>query len=255
MNDFISKIGAGRPNLLFISPHLDDVALSCAGLIFGLAGTKETCIITIFTDAGGHKPTLSAKRFLKLSGTNNARSHFDKRRNEDILATKYLGAKHAHLEFEDGSFRRKNAPKNWLARILPEFEHIYPTYRWHLIRSKVAESDQPLIRKVAKSIRDLNLIVKGSLIFAPWGFGGHADHLIAKKVAESLNCDLCYYSDIPYCFAPRYAKDLASGENGWLEFPVDYAKKDKLLRIYESQYEPLGLSPETLGKEYYKIET
>ncbi len=52
-------------SLLVLSPHLDDAALSCGGVLTGLSGDVRASVATFFTTAGADPlPTRSGRAFL-----------------------------------------------------------------------------------------------------------------------------------------------------------------------------------------------
>ena len=82
-------------SICFISPHLDDVVLSCSNKIIQLQNQGfEVIIITIFT---GYVKGTSLNIFTDMAT----------RKSEDIKAMEILGLKYYHLNFYDNIFEKK----------------------------------------------------------------------------------------------------------------------------------------------------
>src|SRR5258708_6346967 len=119
---------------IFLSPHLDDAVLSCGTLLEQLAGKVDITVVNIFTNAHAKPYTLSAKRFLQLSDSyTDANDLYKERAKEDALLLNNLNIKSVNIGLEDAIFRRKSH-KSFLGKFIPEFDHSYPTYRWHVLK-------------------------------------------------------------------------------------------------------------------------
>ncbi len=177
---------------VFISPHLDDVALSCGGYVYRLASANEqVAIVTVVTaDAP------AGVRFSRLAQRHHAAWHlgdtpFQCRRREDIAATQLLGAQCIHLGLPDAIYRHNEAGDSLYAHVrgvgiaLEDQQHYVPL----------------LCQKLSEVIAGYGQEVS---VYCPLTVGGHVDHLIVRQAVESL-CDsrhIVYYEDYPYADQP-----------------------------------------------------
>lgn len=238
--DFINKIIAGKYHVIIISPHHDDALLSCEFLLSQLSGKTAITIVNIFTKAHSGPYTLSAKKFLTVSGYTDANALYSQREKEDKKATSDFNVKLINFGFEDALFRRKGK-KTALGNILAEFDHIYPTYRWHMLKG-IAEND-PAIAELEKLLATYKK--KNTVVFAPYGVGSHIDHLLVRKVSEGLFDNLVLYSDFPYNVRANNYGETPSGFTRF-SFTPDIQKKSQLIKIYKTQVKGLfgGVIPD-----------
>ncbi|MDH6137103.1 LmbE family N-acetylglucosaminyl deacetylase [Kitasatospora sp. MAA4] len=186
--------------LIVLSPHLDDAALSCGALLAQASRTAPVTVVTFFTEAGPPPHTLSAMRYLHQVGERDAARHYAARRAEDIHVMTHLAVDWRHLGLTEGLFRRRPATtpvRSRLHRALPECGHIYPTYRLHLARGRIADQDEATLHAATAAVA--RLAAEGPALFlAPLAVGGHADHLIVRQAAAAAADHAVYYSDFPY---------------------------------------------------------
>jgi LmbE family N-acetylglucosaminyl deacetylase len=254
MTPFLQKIIAEKTPCFFISPHLDDAALSCGGLIGELEGKTNITVITVFTDTSTGAQTLSAKKSLKNSGFREAKSYYAARIKEDKQAFGKIHARVIHLGETEALWRKKPHPSKLqvlLGHFLPEVLHTYPIYGLHIARGRLAESDREVIFSIRKKLA--SLIPEKSLVFAPLGVGNHVDHVLVNR-AVSDNYAPIYWVDQPY-----FLRNEASSSPGKLpknmeEVTFQAEKKQNLLKSYASQI-PLLFSGTTIPnlREYYII--
>src|SRR3989338_4946817 len=193
-NKLVKQILNKKFKCIFISPHFDDAVLSCGSLLMHLTGKTSITIINVFTKAHKKPYTLSARKFLKESnGGSDATVLFKERFKEDKNVLSSLNVKIINLGLVDALFRKKNN-FNFLGKVFPEINHIYPTYKWHVVR-RISPHDHATtqLKKILKKFNGEKI-----LVFAPYGIGNHADHVITRKVCEDLFDNLILYSDFPY---------------------------------------------------------
>jgi len=181
--------------LLFISPHLDDVALSCGGYIRKLtASGKRVIVLTVVTaDPPENLPfTWLIQRCHR--NWNAGDKPFEPRCREDIAAMQSFGAENIHLGLLDAIYRQTMDGA--------------PRYTKDTVNVPVHEEDwndfEPLVRqKLAEAIHSFNL--HPAQIYCPLGVGQHVDHIIIRRAVEGL-CDpslLRYYEEYPYAIRPK----------------------------------------------------
>jgi LmbE family N-acetylglucosaminyl deacetylase len=198
VNELTEAIERGVP-LVVLSPHLDDAALSCGGLMAHAASRTSVTVATLFTEADRGPHTLSARRYLQQVGAHSAQTLYQQRRAEDRAGLEPKGITCVHAGLTEALFRRRpvKARRRLCAHVLPELAHIYPVYRLHLTSGRIAAADAATLRDAGEFVQRL----AGSgrhLLMAPLGIGGHVDHVLARSVAERSGARVVYYSDFPY---------------------------------------------------------
>lgn len=193
-------LGSGVP-IIVLSPHLDDAVLSC-GALLGWAGRRApVTVATLFTEAAPPPYTLCARQYLRRTRARDAEELFADRREEDRRVLALLDVDWRHVGLVDGMFRRLPRARRGgerLSRLLPELDHVYPTYRGHLSRGRVSAYDAETLRAVGEAVDALLPARSRGLVLAPLGVGGHADHVLVRTAAERSGRRIVYYSDFPY---------------------------------------------------------
>lgn len=221
--------------VVILSPHLDDAALSCGGLLHALRGVS-TLVVTLCS--GNPPPLASADGSRKLPPR---RGHVSPRirRAEDIAAMRSIDAAFVHLSFPDAIYRRSlesgkliylSARERWVAPHAHDAAYIEELYR--------------LLRRICLDLGPI-------LLVSPLGIGDHVDHQITARVAmrlaaEGAGAQLLFYEDFPYVANPDSGRGdgdhpraalarlgLAGGER--CHVAVDVEGKMRLLRHYVSQ--------------------
>lgn len=219
--------------VVILSPHLDDAALSCGGLLHALQGRVSTLVVSICC---GTLRVLAADGSSKLA---HRRGHVSPRtrRREDIAAMHSVNADFVHLSFADGIYRRspltgkliyRNERERWVSPRIDDMAHIEELYL--------------VLRRICLDLGSI-------LLLSPMGIGHHVDHQIAAQVAVRLaaaGATLLFYEDFPYVAdasigrggddGPREAlARLRLTPAGHFALPVDVEGKMALLRHYASQ--------------------
>lgn len=151
-----------RYDSLYLSPHLDDVAISCAGRILKeRAGGKRVWVVSIFT----------------AGAPDEAR-----RKEEDRRAMARLGVDFEWLDLPDAPWRN---PFYRSFRSIVFGEH--PNDRGFL-SGRVRPAVEKLVRRAAPS-----------RIYVPLAVGTHIDHRLTFEAGRSLG-GVVFYEDRPYAF-------------------------------------------------------
>lgn len=245
--NLLQSLTKSKKTCYFISPHLDDAVFSAGALMTKLAKHNKLVVVTIFTNAAGTPPTYSAKQFLKQCMYDSAEKLFADRRAEDTEALKTLTKDIFHLGFTDSLWRKKS--ETVLGKLLPEVDHVYPTYRWHTITGKISSHDHPMIADIKQKLKEI-ITEKNPVIFCPTGIGNHVDHVITSKICTDIFSNVIYWSDFPY---NEHANKSIQGFQTYT-FAEDLSKKKKLMETYHTQYQAMfkngvSLTPEAF---YYK---
>lgn len=220
--------------VVVLSPHLDDAALSCGGLLHALQGRAATLVVSVCC---GNPP-----RIVGADGTSRVqtrRGHVNPRyrRREDIAAMHSVNADFVHLSFADGIYRRspltgkliyRNAREHWTSPRVDDMAHV-----------------EELFLVLRRICLDLGRI----LLVSPMGIGHHVDHQIVAQVAVRLaaaGAALLFYEDFPYVVDPRVGRGDEDDPLAALArlrmlpaerfaLPIDADLKAALLRYYATQ--------------------
>lgn len=221
--------------VVILSPHLDDAALSCGGLLNFLTGRKASClVISVYC---GNPPAVKGKdgtlRTPQRKGHVNPRL----RRREDIAAMHAVDADFVHLGFPDGIYRRssitnqliyRHAREKWVAPRIDDLAHVEELY---------------LV------LRRLCLNLGRILLVSPMGIGQHVDHTIVSRVALRLaegGLSLLFFEDFPYVVDSKVGNGAEDDPRqalrrlGWdsaqrMVLPVNVEAKAALISHYHSQ--------------------
>ena len=180
---------------IYLSPHFDDVALSCGGLVWEQTNSEDS--VSIWTICAGDPPEGEFSSFAqKLHERWGTGAHaMAQRRQEDIESCLILSAAYYHFGIPDCIYRRLE-PINGDTR---QGEQINNKF---LITSEEDLYGEPhpleilLIRRLCEDLKDS--FPNHANIVAPFGFGKHVDHLLTRYAAEETGRNLWFYQDYPY---------------------------------------------------------
>jgi LmbE family N-acetylglucosaminyl deacetylase len=215
-----------RYDALYLSPHLDDVALSCGGSVAAQVQRGETVLVV--TIAAGDPPPgpLSPLAETMHASWNLGRDAVERRRAEDRAACARLGADWVHLPIPDCIYRLAGASGKWRCASRRDiFGPLHP-------------QDEELLAAI---VARLAALPPANRLVAPLGIGGHVDHQLGRRAAEACaHPSLGYYADQPYCARdPAFLKDWRARPD-WSEDRVrldeaGLAAKLAAVRAYVSQ--------------------
>jgi len=172
---------------LFVSPHFDDVAFSCGGLVCRhLARGERATVVTVFGGAPGEgvepfDPALVAAVPEAAQDPAGAlRRLWELRGAEDRAAMIVLGVAGIHEAFAEAAFR-------------PEVTG------WR----EIWRAPPPAARALVDAIgARLAASLSGDMIvYAPLAVGSHVDHamcFLAADVLRRRGARILYYEDVPY---------------------------------------------------------
>jgi len=167
---------------IYISPHLDDVILSCGGLIW--EQTRAGTQVEIWTVCAGDPPEGPLSPFAEVLhaewGTGVETTSL--RREEDKAACRVVVARYRHLSIPDCIYRSAQ-DGTWL-------------YDPNTLMGEIHPADRPLVETV-RTFLAASLKLEDSLV-CPLTVGGHADHCLTRAAVEALGRPLTYYADVPY---------------------------------------------------------
>jgi len=220
---------------IYLSPHFDDVVFSCAGLLWEQVQAGET--VQIWTVCAGDPlpgefSAFAQAHHVRWESGEQAVAH---RMLEDQRACRQIGAAYHYLPVPDCIYRRtgeayfrKKAGRN--ASPLAQDpqpdrpnEHLYTSLE--AIFGPLRPEEAGLVQQVSKALS--NTLPEGSQLVCPLTLGGHVDHQLTRRAAESLSASrqsLWFYADFPYVLrSTSYAEKLKS--SGWQSttFPISSA--------------------------------
>jgi LmbE family N-acetylglucosaminyl deacetylase len=169
---------------IYLSPHPDDIALSCGGLVWQQAQAGEQP--QIWTLCAGDPPRGRLSPFaLELHRRwGVGREAAKRRREEDARSCARLGAVRRHFSVPDCIYRRSPID----GRPLYDSEE--------KIFSPLHPHELALVEAVSAEL-GASLPDEATLV-CPLAIGGHVDHRLARMAAEKLGQQLWYYADYPY---------------------------------------------------------
>ncbi|MBK7895059.1 MAG: PIG-L family deacetylase [Anaerolineaceae bacterium] len=175
-----------RYKSIYLSPHLDDAALSCGGRIaLETAASHPVLIVTTMAGEPALNLQLSAfaqelhQRWVLPQDAVRAR------RAEDAAACHILGADYLHWNIPDCVYRTDPATS----------EACYPT--WESVITTRHPADDAVVDQLVAQLRQLPPAAE---IVVPLTAGNHVDHRLVRQAAERLfaSAQLLYYEDYPY---------------------------------------------------------
>lgn len=169
---------------VFLSPHYDDIALSCGGTAARLSsGGKTPEVALIFGDhPDPNEPMHEFAEFLHDQWGLTAGQVIASRRAEEANASKVLGATDRFLPFRDAIYRGRRYMNDAQLFSVP------------------AEDEADLYLGIM-SEAGIDGDVTGLRVYAPLGIGFHVDHQHAFRAGIELTrrgADVWFYEDLPY---------------------------------------------------------
>jgi len=183
---------------IYLSPHLDDAALSAGGLIYEQTQSGIPVEIWTFMCGDPHLTEYSplAQLLHAQWGFADAKETVYKRRIEDTTAANILGAKVLHFDFLDCIYRR-DANGDWL----------YPEGVFGTIRAEDAELPAQIAAAITPRLQPddparfnspFQRSERDDVLVCQLGIGSHVDHVLVRQAAELLGRPLIYDIDMPY---------------------------------------------------------
>ncbi len=198
-------------NLLFLSPHFDDIALSCCGLLKIISPYSNVILMNVFS-ISNYAPY--------CPGLNSIQEICELRSTEDLNFCKQLNIKRLNLGFKEAPLRGFDS-----------MDEIFSGYNDPRDREMLTE-----IMVIFKKHSDFDFI------FTPIGFCTHVDHEIVRKAACVFREDkVIYYEEQSYLgeIDNKYYSDEIKSAELYFQFKVDITNiiNDKLtyVKMYHSQ--------------------
>lgn len=170
---------------IYLSPHLDDVALSCGGQVWlGTAVSQSTLVVTVMA---GDPPQAAHSEYVDSLHRrwNLAADAAAARRQEDVTACRVLGSDYWHWDVPDCIYRHHPVSgRPFYVSDDDIFGLIHP-------------QEKGLVERLARLIAALPAHDR---LVVPLAAGHHVDHQLVRLAAErSARLErLVYYEDYPY---------------------------------------------------------
>lgn len=187
-------------NWIYLSPHLDDVALSCGGQIAQATQRGERVLIVTIT--AGDPVALVSDYAASLHTRWELVNATEARRQEDLAACAILGADALHWAVPDCIYRVDDQGAPFYASDADIF-------------GAVAPAEMALVDELATQMRALP---PAGRIVAPLTVGNHVDHQLTRLAAEQAfsRQRLLYYEDYPYAQQPgKLAQAIGDHPGQW----------------------------------------
>jgi len=191
---------------IYLSPHFDDVAFSCGGLVW--EQTQAGKMVSIWTVCAGEPPVGDLSPFAQeLHARWEVSQNAGQRRIEDTNSCQRLGASYRHFSIPDCIYRRHPQTGEFMYASEAALNgplHPGDTQTLHTIQETLRPSLQP------------NMV-----LVCPLGLGAHVDHQLTRMALEGLGHTLWYYADFPYVLCRKTLLEQLEQE-GWISqtFPV-----------------------------------
>jgi LmbE family N-acetylglucosaminyl deacetylase len=237
----------GTIDALYLSPHLDDAALSCGGQIHHRAAAGErVTVVTVFAGAPLGDPTPLGAQLHSLWGLPaDPGDALAMRRAEDDAALAVLGAACVRWDLVDAVYRVAPTPGEGSAATHPTA--VYPSLRSLYAPRSAATSEPALLEQIVDRLRALP---PASRLYAPLGVGRHVDHVLVRTAIERAfprDARLRFYEELPYAkrlLAVLRARGAAGPGRRWREEivtlgPEDLDAKCRAIACYASQLGPV----------------
>jgi LmbE family N-acetylglucosaminyl deacetylase len=223
----IEDLGQARRGYghIYLSPHLDDAALSCGGAIASLVATGEPVLVVTFSTAApppeGPFSTL-AEQF-----------HADWQLTPEQAVA-------ARLLEERMSMERLGCDYHWAGLLDAIYRYPAAYDRREALFGLPAAGD-PLADTLPSFVGALRERFPDAAFYAPLGVGSHVDHLITHAAArDTLGEAALFYEDLPYAIKPGALDRRLAELGGAVEsrtIAIDAALQQKIGAIdaYASQ--------------------
>ena len=212
---------------IYLSPHLDDAALSAGGLIY--EQTRSGVEVEIWTFMCGFPRDGEYSQFAEENhakwGFSSAEETVRARRAEDVNAANILGAKFVHFDFLDCIYRR-GRNKEWLYREISVPPH---------------EEDADIPAQIASAIS--TRVAPDDVLVCQLTVGSHVDHVLVRNGAELIGWSLRYIIDVPYVFYKPQdvdSKSVGMEESVYSVSEAGLRSWQDAVSAYTSQFPVLG---------------
>ena len=223
---------------VYLSPHLDDAALSCGGMIWKqVQAGQRVVVINVFAGIPDYR-RLSAFAQEKHAVWGSPKDVVVARQAEDRAALTRLGAEVVDWDYLDAIYR------------LDEGRVLYPGEAG--IFGEVDPADSALQDRIAADVEAVLDETGDAVCFAPLAIGHHVDHQVVRDVGLTLaerGRRVLFYEDFPYVWweAGGSASALPGNWQPTIR-SIDVEPKIAAIACYQSQVPDLFDSQEAMAE-------
>ena len=219
MSGRICEMTGNDRHHVFVSPHPDDVVLSCGGTLARLQHLGcPVQVVTVFAEepTGSHVSPFGKRHMLMWDA---GPSPFAVRRKEDQRALALLGARGWYGQYLDAPFRRHAVDGRWL----------YQNDDALFGMPDPSEGDVP--QRVAGEIATI-CGETPAVIYVPLGIGRHVDHVLLAAAGHHLRrvgYQVFWYEEFPYALQEGFP--LRWEARGWEAHLVPLTTAEVSLKV------------------------
>ena len=194
---------------IYLSPHFDDIALSCGGLVWEQVKSGDK--VSIWTICAGKPPPEPLSSYAQSihERWETSREAVSVRWAEDMLSSQRMGASPRYFSIPDAIYRRSPLDDSPLYTSESEL--------FGDLCLEEAGLVDTLTRELQKSLPPASELV------CPMALGGHVDHRLVRSAARELSLRMWYYADYPYIGQIDESKLSINPEMHQKVFPVSEA--------------------------------
>jgi LmbE family N-acetylglucosaminyl deacetylase len=229
MSDMVSRSVLTAPDThLFISPHYDDIALSCGGTaaLVSEAG-KDAVVALLFGDhPDPEQPMTPFADQMHADWGMTADQVIAGRRAEEAESSRILGLRDVFLPFRDAIYRGDSYLGD---------DDLFGSPR---------DADSDLPERIVLAIEAEGFRAAGTRVYAPLASGFHVDHqlaFLAGLMLDQAGWEVWFYEDLPYSLLPGRVNDRIAraevdlAEVGTVDVSSVWTKKIDAIMAYPSQ--------------------
>jgi len=228
---------------IYLSPHLDDAALSCGGTIHRQTQAGEEVLVVNVCAGVPDYRQLSPFAREKHALWGDPEDVVVARRTEDRQALARLGAQVVYWDYLDAIYRTV------------EGEFLYASEA--AIFGEVHPAEGELLQRLRDDIAALLGAHPGATLYAPLAIGHHVDHQLTRNAVLPLlqkGRRIRFYEDFPYAWwdpegLQKVLQELESIGDWEAEIsPIDVEVKITAIACYRTQIEDLFETLEAMAE-------
>ena len=177
-------------DIVYLSPHFDDAALSCGGLIHRQVEAGYRVLVLTLFGGGPHDSEHLSDLAVKMHQTTGPDEDCELvRQNEEKVAMSLLGAQYHWFDFPSCIYRGAKDDGDWYYL---ELKDLYGDI--HL-------QDEPMLAQMWPELERFMAQINPKQVYGPLGVGNHVDHQLTHMLAAKLGdsgTEVVYYEDYPY---------------------------------------------------------
>jgi LmbE family N-acetylglucosaminyl deacetylase len=216
---------------LYLSPHLDDVILSCGGLIDAQRQAGERVGVLTLCAGSPDRDALSPLARFYEADWGESGDAVAMRRAENAVALSKMGVSIWNSTTVDAIYRNDAGSP-------------YYSTREDLFREPQPRDVATLLPVWESQVKQIvEEYGQSFVLYSPLGVGGHVDHELARQFGQrmaELGCEVCFYEDYPYVELVHGGVHDAMARFGPRQWSprvvaIDVRAKTEAVREYRSQ--------------------